>query len=171
MLGTPDLTPTIRHPDGNTLYYSSDRVIWAIPASGGTPQRIAEGDAVAVHPNGKELILKRDENSGGHLFRVSLSGGPPREIAISGDWALAPMPIGQSAVDKDGKILIPVSPPDSWFYRLAILDLATGRVSSIPLTYTGDAINGNWTRDGRVLAVGLPLKSQVWRFSKVDEGR
>lgn len=164
-----NVTALAASPDGNTLYYSSDRMIWAIPLSGGTPKRIAEGDAVAVDPNGKELIIKRDEDSGGHLFRVPVSGGPSREIAISADWALAPMPIGQSAVDKDGKILIPVSPRDSWFYRLAILDPATGRVSSIPLTYTGDAINGNWARDGRVLAVGLPLKSHVWRFSKVEE--
>lgn len=155
--------------DGNTLYYSSDRMIWAIPASGGTPQRIAEGDGVAVDPKGKELIIKRDENSGGHLFLVPISGGPSRPIPIFGDWALAPMPIGQSAVDNDGKILIPVSPQDSWFYRLAILNPATGHVSSIPLTYTGDAINGNWAKDGRVLAVGLPLKSHVWRFSKVEE--
>jgi hypothetical protein len=155
-------------PDGNTLYYSSDRSIWSIAASGGTPQRITEGDSVAVDPNGKELVIKRDDKSGGQLFRVPVSGGAAREIALSRDWALAPMPIGQSAVDRNGRILIPVSPPDSWFYRLAILDPASGQVSTIPLTYTGDTINGNWARNGRVLAVGLPLKSHVWRFSRQE---
>lgn len=157
-------------PDGNTLYYSSDRMIWSISASGGIPQRIAEGDGVAVDPRGKELIIKRDDSSGGHLFRVPVSGGPSREIPVSGDWAFAPTSIGQSAVNNEGKILIPFSPRDSWFYRLAILDPASGQVSRIPITYTGDTVNGNWGKDGQVLAVGLPLKSHVWRFAKVEVG-
>ncbi len=87
---------------------------------------------------------------------------------MPGDWSLAPVPIGQSAVAKNGKILIPVSPRDSWFYRLAILDPASGRVTGIPITYTGDTINGDWAGDGRILAVGLPLKGHIWRFTKVE---
>jgi hypothetical protein len=157
-------------PDGNTLYYSSEGTIWAIPARDGTPRQIAKGDYVAVDPNGRDLVIKLDEGSGGRLFRVPVSGGTRQEILLSGDWSLAPVALGRSAIAKDGKILIPISPQDSWFFRLAILDPASGRVTRIPVTYTGDTINGDWFSDGRVLAVGLPLKSHIWRFIKVEEG-
>jgi eukaryotic-like serine/threonine-protein kinase len=157
-------------PDGNTLYYSSSGTVWAIPVIDGTPRQIAKGDNVAVDPNGRDLVIRRNEGSDSRLFRVSVSGGRTQEIPVPGDWSLAPVNIGQSAVAKNGKILIPVSPRDSWFYRLAILDPASGVVTGIPITYMGDTINGDWAGDGRILAVGLPLKGHIWRFTKVAGG-
>jgi dipeptidyl aminopeptidase/acylaminoacyl peptidase len=157
-------------PDGNTLYYSSSGTVWAIPAIDGTPRQIAKGDNVAVDPNGRDLVIRRNEGSDSRLFRVSVSAGRTQQIPVPVDWSLAPVNIGQSAVAKNGKILIPVSPRDSWFYRLAILDPASGAVTRIPITYTGDTINGDWAGDGRILAVGLPLKGHIWRFTKVERG-
>jgi len=164
-----EITMLAASPDGNTLYYGSGGTIWAIPTSDGTPRQIAKGTTVAVDPNGRDLVIKQDETSGGVLFRASASGGQSQEISLPSDWSLAPMPIGQSAIAKDGKILIPVSPKDSWFYRLAILDPVRGQASVIPVIYSGDTVNGGWASDGRVLAAGLPLKSHVWRFKQVEE--
>jgi hypothetical protein len=87
---------------------------------------------------------------------VSADGGGTKEIHLDSSQSLA-----------DGKMLINISPSDSWFYRVAVLDLATGRIKSIPVTYPGDTMSANWTTDGRVLSVGLPLRSHIWRFRMV----
>jgi hypothetical protein len=39
-------------------------------------------------------------------------------------------------------------------------------ITPIPVTYSGDTLSGNWTADGQVLSVGLPLKSHIWRFRR-----
>ncbi len=84
---------------------------------------------------------------------------------------LAPVPLGSRAVGKDGKILAAISPPDSWFYRLVILDPTGGHATNLPVRYTGDTMVGNWTNDGRIIAIGLPLRSHVWRFRHLEEKR
>lgn len=122
---------------------------------------------MAVDPNGRTLVIKLDGATGGRLFRVSTAGGPVEEIPVPREWSLAPVSIGQSAVAKDGRILIPVSPADSWFYRLAQVDAHGGQGSVIPVSYSGDTIAGGWTSDGRIVAAGLPLKGQIWHFSRV----
>ena len=126
---------------------------------------------MAVDPNGRTLVIKLDGASGGRLFRVSTVGGPVEEIPVPREWSLAPVSIGQSAVAKDGRILIPVSPADSWFYRLALLNPQGGQGAVIPVSYSGDTIAGGWTSDGRIVAAGLPLKGQIWHFSRVAQGR
>lgn len=154
-------------PDGSMLYYASGGIVWAISTNDGTPREIAKGNSIAVDPNGRDLVVKLDGGSGDRLFRVSTSGGSLQEIRVPPDYSLAPVSIGQSAVAKNGDILIPVSPADSWFYRLALLDPNRGRASIVRVTYEGDTIAGNWASDGRILAAGLPLKSQIWRFATV----
>lgn len=157
-------------PDGATLYYSSGGAIWAIPATDGTPRELAQGNSIAVDPNGRDLVIKREGPSGG-LFRVSVTGGPVQEIPVPSQWSLAPVSIGQAAIAKNGRILIPVSPADSWFFRLVELDPSRGQASAIPVTYSGDTIAGDWTSDGRILAAGLPLKAQIWHFTRTAQTR
>lgn len=153
-------------PDSRTLYFGADGFIWAVSVDDGTPRKIAAGDNVTVNPNGRELILTRSQNSHSPLVKVPVGGGNPEKIDIEhGQWT-APVPTGAGAVNKDGKMLITISPSDSWFYRVVVLDVATGRVTPIKVTYTGDTLSGNWTADGQVLSVGLPLKSHVWRFRR-----
>lgn len=98
------------------------------------------------------------------LAASGLGAASPRPIHINAGYSMAPVSIGSRALSRDGKLLINVSPPDSWFYRIAVLDLATGHVMPVPVTYAGDAMTGNWTPDGQVLSVGLPLSSHTWRF-------
>ena len=156
-------------PDSKTLYFGADGWIWAIPAEDGVPQKIAPGDTVTVSPDGKTLVLTRNKESNPSFFSVSLGrsgigASSARQIHIDGSYSLAPVSIGSRALSRDGKLLINVSPPDSWFYRIVVLDLATGRITPIPVAYAGDTMTGNWTPDGQVLSVGLPLRSHIWRF-------
>ena len=158
-------------PDGNTLCYVSEGNVWTIPVNDGTPRQITKGNSVAVNPNGRDLVIKLDQNSGGHLVRVPASGGTSQEIPLPRDLWMAPVPLGQRAIAKDGRLLITVSPRDSWFYRAVSLDPATTTATTIPLNYTGDTMRQNWTSDGQILAIGLPLRSHVWRFRHPEERR
>ncbi|HLY60905.1 MAG TPA: protein kinase [Terriglobia bacterium] len=153
--------------DGKTLYYSADGNIWSIPAADGTPIILSAGDGVAPDPNGKDLMINLWETDGMHLFRVALSGGPRREIRIPGDIPMNNLPLSGSALGQGGKVLVGVQSKDSWFYSLAVLDVGSGRITSVPLNYTGDILLSGWTSDGRILAFGEPIRARIWRFRPV----
>ncbi len=153
-------------PDGKTLYFAAGEFIWAIATEDGAPRKLAAGDAVTVSPDGRTLILTQSVRSNPRFMSVPPEGGSEKEIHLESGQSLAPVPIGSRALSQDGRLLINVSPPNSWFYRVAVLNLATGHITPIPVTYQGDTVSGNWTADGQVVAVGLPLKSHIWRFRR-----
>ena len=64
-------------PDSAIIYYSSRGDLWAVPASGGTPELIMDNAAApALHPDGKTLVFQRD----GNTWVGSLRGGRPRKL-------------------------------------------------------------------------------------------
>jgi Tol biopolymer transport system component len=152
--------------DGRTLYFGADGFIWAIPADDGSPKKIAPGDTVTVSPDGRTLVLTRNQESNPTFVSVDSDGSNAKMIHIENSQSIAPVSVGARSLNRDGKMLINVSPRDSWFYRLVVLDLATGHVTPMKVTYSGDTISGNWTADGQVLSVGLPLRSHIWRFRR-----
>ena len=163
------ITALAASPDSKTLYFGSDGEIWAIPVEDGTPKKIAAGDKVSVHPNGRELILTQSQTGNPELIRVPAVGGEGRKIHLENGPAMAPVAPGARAINREGKMLISLSPPDSWFYRVVVLDPVTGHITPIKVTYAGDTLSANWTADGQIISVGLPLKSRIWRFRKAAE--
>jgi len=151
-------------PDGATIYYVSSGDVWAIPATDGTPRKIHAGDGLAVDPNGREIIVNLNEKEGVRLVRVSLQDGSARKISLPGNVRPSPYALGGNAMDRSGKLLVGIVPPDSWFWAAAILDLKSGSATRIPLNYTGDTFYMAWARDGRALAVGEELVAHLWRF-------
>jgi hypothetical protein len=156
--------------DGKTLFYVTSRNVWAIPAADGTPRKICSGDGIAVDPNGQDILVNLSENAGVRLDRVPISGGPGQQIQVQADLPIGPFPLGGNGVRKDGKILVEVLPKDSWFASLAVLDPATGKLTRVPLNYTGDLFLSAWGSDGRILAMGSPLKAHLWRFRPIRRG-
>ncbi|HEV2233200.1 MAG TPA: protein kinase [Terriglobia bacterium] len=150
--------------DGTTLYYVVSGSVWAIPATDGQPRRIGPGDAVAIDPNGKDLIVQFREKEGVRLARVPISGGTPGPIPIQSALRLAPVEFGTNAIGKDGRALVSIATPDNWFYGAGILDLRSGRLTRIPLNFIGDLLGLGWQDDGRILSTGWPLKATLWRF-------
>jgi len=151
-------------PDGRTLYYTVDGTLWAIPADDGTPRKISAGDGVAVDPDGKGLIVNLVEKTGVRLVRVPLAGGPEQDINVQRDLTIDPLPLGANALRTDGKLLIGVAPGDSWFFNPAVLDLASGKLTRVPLNFTGDILLSGWSNDGRILSMGELMHSHIWRF-------
>jgi len=153
--------------DGTTLYYVASGTIWAIPATDGRARRIGSGDAVATDPNGNDLIVQLREEDGVRLARVPVSGGTEELIPIQSALRLAPVDFGTNAIGKDGRALVSIATPDSWFYGAGVLDLRSGKLDRIPLNFTGDVLGLGWQSDGRVLSTGWPLKAKLWRFRPV----
>jgi serine/threonine protein kinase len=150
--------------DGATLYYVSQGVVWAVPTSGGQPNRIAEGQSIAVDPGGKYVIVASTEIAGIRLTRLPVSGGTGTPIPVQGPLRLAPIALTPNAIGKNGKVLVSITSPDSWFYSAGILDQQTGKVERIPLNFPGDVFAPGWLPDGRVTSAGLPTKVTLWRF-------
>jgi hypothetical protein len=150
--------------DGKTLYYVSSRTVWAIPAADGQPRRIGPGDAVTPDPNGKDLLVQLREKEGVRLARVPVSGGAEEPIALQGALRLAPVEMGSNAIGKDGRALVSLATPDSWFYGAGALDLRSGKLNRFALSSTGDLLGLGWQSDGRILCTRWPLKARLWRF-------
>ena len=154
-------------PDGRTLYYTAEGTLWAIPADDGTPRKISAGDGVAVEPSGKGLIVNLVETTGVRLVRVPLAGGPEQDVNVQRDLPIDPLNLGANGLRTDGKLLIGVTARDSWFFSAAVLDLASGKLTRLPVNFTGDILMYAWTNDGRILAFGQPMRAHIWRFRPI----
>jgi eukaryotic-like serine/threonine-protein kinase len=150
-------------PDGKTIYYSSDAVVWAVSVDGGEPHKIGSGENLAAHPNGKEIVATRDEGTRMSLYRIPVGGGAGERIPFNTDLLLNPT-LSSAAIRGDGRIAITVLRPDSWWDEPGILDPATGKVERLNVPYSGDAMAPAWTADGRMISSGLLIQGSLWRF-------
>jgi hypothetical protein len=72
-----------------------------------------------------------------------------------------------NAVSSDGRILVGVVPPASWFWPVPILDPRTGTLEALPPGTSYDMTSGGWSSDGHAVYVTLGLESNLWRFRPV----
>jgi hypothetical protein len=61
---------------------------------------------------------------------------------------------------------VQVNEPHVWFYRMAAVDLKTGRLDLIPLDYDGDVWFPGWTPDGKIVATGLQYSFSLWQMRR-----
>lgn len=93
-----------------------------------------------------------------------MSGGREQPIPIAGDLRLTQDRLSPSAIAADGRIAVRVGWKDSWFWPAAVLDPRTGEVTPISKSIDLDMMSPGWTPDGRIVALGLPTQSTMWRF-------
>jgi hypothetical protein len=152
-------------PDGGTVYFVELYSIWSIPASDGEPRKLATGAGVAPSPDGTYLIIQINDPEGSRLAKLPVAGGEPQPIHLDlGRLRMWLEPLSPNAVAPDGRIVNAVDSPDSWFERVAVIDPRSGHVQVIPTSFSGDIHGPGWTRDGAILALGLPTRSSIWRF-------
>jgi hypothetical protein len=98
------------------------------------------------------------------LFEVPLDGGLEREIPLNGPFHLTFDPLYSGSIGRDGRLLVPLASPDDWFFFPGSVDLATGRMTRIPVDHFGDYHFLVRAPDGRVIAGAYDLRSALWRF-------
>ncbi len=155
-------------PDGKTLYAAAGGSIWAVPSAGGEPRMIRAGDSVTADPSGRQLVISVTESSKFRLFRVPVvsggDGGSEEEIVTDGSIPLMGMELSPNALSADGRLLHPLSAPDSWFNAPGLIDTATGRVTRLASDDVSDYHSMAWLPDGRILALRIGLRSTLWKF-------
>ena len=71
------------------------------------------------------------------------------------------------SLDAKGRLIVALSPVDSWFNPLAILDTHTGRIKRLPADNLSDHHAGVWTPDGQILAGQVAMRATIWKFQQL----
>ena len=154
-------------PDGATLYFCAGGSVWAVPASGGEARAVSTGEYAIMDRSGRSLIVVRGESSHTLMFQVPLDGAPEREIPLDRSLPLYGAHGGfftSGSMDDKGHLIVALSPLDSWFNPLGILDTHTGRITRVPAESLSDRHSGVWTPDGRILANQVVMRATIWKF-------
>jgi hypothetical protein len=156
----------VASPDGKTLYYVDAGSLYAIGVEGGKPRKLRPANGVAVDPRlgAASLVVQVNEQDGVKLYRVPFSGDSQLPILYASPLRLAPIPISAAAVGPDGRIAVTVTSPETLFRGAALLDPATAVLERLPVPFDGDVQYPAWSRDGRLLAVGVSIRNSLWRF-------
>jgi hypothetical protein len=150
-------------PDGSTLFYSSEGIIWSISTTGGNPTKLGSGDFVSYDPFRKDLVVYLTEASGMRMERMALTGGVTEPIAKQKDADVTNL-VGPEAIRNDGKIVLPFSVRQSWFLGAGVFDPRTGVLQKVPLRYDADLFSLSWNSKNEIVAAGSLMRSTIWRF-------
>lgn len=146
--------------DGETLYFTASGSVWSVATAGGEPHRICPGVWVVVHPAGT-LVVARTDGTRVRLFEVSPENGTERAIAV--DPGTHFQSIG--GIRADGLLAASLLAVDSWWLRLGLVDLTSGRTTQLPGDGASEVIWATWTRDGQILALELGMNASIWTFT------
>jgi hypothetical protein len=156
-------------PDGAKLWYVEAGTLWSVPVAGGAPQKLRAATGVALDardPARPSLVVQIAEKSGARLVRMPLAGGVDETIPWSSPLRMAATPIAASAVGPDGRIVVTVGSPDSWYRGPALLNPVTGSIEKVPVLFQGDVLATAFGSDGALLGWGVALRSALWRFEE-----
>jgi hypothetical protein len=173
------LASLVAAPDGNKLYFvrraEAKVEVVEVPARDREeqpPQFVADGNGLAVHPKSGELLIQRFRKAGVRLYRLPKGETEPVEVPVMDKspegrvLRMSASALGDRAIHPDGRVLVSVTFPDSWFWGMAVLKPDDGTLTPLPVVYDGDLMTASWGRDGKsVLATGFPLRSELWCFT------
>jgi predicted Ser/Thr protein kinase len=156
--------------DGGTLFFCAGGSVWAVPSSGGEARAVSTGEYAIMDLSGQNLIVVRGESAHLRMFRVPLDGAPEREVALDSSSPLYGDHGGffsSSSMDAKGRLLVALSPVDSWFNPLGVLATDTGRIARVAGNPLSDHHSGLWTPDGRILSAEVRMRATIWKFQPV----
>jgi hypothetical protein len=90
------------------------------------------------------------------VFRVPFDGGNEHEITTDGSVPLAPLASNPGALSADGRLLMLLAPPDTWFFVPGIIDTNTGHLTRI-------------RTEGQIVGLRGRYLSTLWRFQPVGK--
>jgi TolB protein len=93
-------------PDGSTMIFNSDGLLYRVSVEGGHPQLVDTGTVQAINndhvlaPGGKSVYVS---NGDGHLYEIYLDGTPPRRVSNDHEESFVYFLHG---VSPDGELLV-----------------------------------------------------------------
>jgi predicted Ser/Thr protein kinase len=157
-----EITALATTHDGRTIFCVAGSMVWSIPEAG-EPKALRSGDAIAIDPGGKFLLVEVGETPVIRLIRVPLDGGREQEIP-RGETGRPASALTPNAIGRDGRILTPMG-GSTWNWPAGILDPSTGRYTRIPLDRDLDYHALAWTPDGRIVALASGAETTLWKFT------
>jgi eukaryotic-like serine/threonine-protein kinase len=154
--------------DGGTLYFCAGGSVWAVSSAGGAPRAVSTGEAAVMEPSGRSLIVVRGESSHARMLRVPLDGAAETEIPPDSSSPLFAGNGGflsSGSIDARGRLLISITPVDSWFNPIGILDTATGRITRVPGDILSDHHSAVWAPGGKIVSTRTGLRATMWKFT------
>ena len=158
------VTAVAASPDGRTVYYASEGVLWAQPVSGGDPRKIGAGYDLAADPSGKTLYLVRAGARGYEFFRMPAAGGEAEKIDVPAGYSLTSLRLSPAAVNRDGRILISVKTLGVYFFQAAIFDPARRTMALVPSPSETVVNEAGWAADGGIDLRITHWSSTLWRY-------
>ena len=150
--------------DGREVYYSrflGRDEVWAVPALGGSPRRVASANYLVFSPDGGSMFYAKSDNSG--IFRADKSGLNEEPVYSSAGTGMSFIPL---LVFPGGEELLaagdqPFS-PDFNFYRINLI--------SHKATDLG-AVSGNtdvvWAEPGKAVLFSRNVSglTNIWKYN------
>jgi len=156
---------------GEMLWFCAGGSVWTVPSGGGEARKFSDGEYAVIDPSGRDMIVVRGESSHIRFFRISLDGREEREIPLDRSIPVYPIHAGQfssGSMDAKGRLLVSLSPLDSWFNGLGVLDTGTGRIDRLPVDRSSDHHSGAWTPDGGIVYSEVRMRAAMWKFLPAD---
>jgi hypothetical protein len=162
-LSPENLTGLLGSRDKTILYYVAEGALWGRSMKTGAVTKLHAADGGALHPNGSEAMVAVTDQQGGRLFRVALPTGVATEVQYDHNYRFeATFTFG--AIAPDGRVALRLTPRDSWFWPIAILDPNSGKFTPAWPDVLADQFTGGWTQDGRLMGAAFSTNSSLWRF-------
>jgi hypothetical protein len=150
-------------PDLSTIYYALGGAVYSLTGSA-PAHRLGAGDAIALDPSGRFLYVKQFARQPIALARIDTASGEETMIRLPSEPRLTPVPLSATAIDSSQRMLLDTTSPRMWFYRAVMLDLRSGELTKIPMSYVGDCLAPGWGADGAIVCNAVGLTGSLWRY-------
>ena len=145
--GLGEFADFVWSPNGESIAVEVQNQIVLVDTNTGATRFVTSGEGPAFLPDGETIIFTRAASNGQQILAINLDTAEQRLLTtISGAD-----PVSQLDVDPSGQLVAMMqSGPERSI--VLIVELATGRVFTTPLTAIGRDFFPRWSPDGQILA-------------------
>lgn len=151
--GLGEFADLVWSPDSQSIAVEVQSQIVLVDANTGGTRFITTGEGPEFLPDGETIIFTRGASNGQQILAINIDTGEQRLLTtVSGADA-----VSQLDADPSGQLVaIMQSGPERSI--ILIVELATGRVFTPPLTPVGRDFFPRWSPDGQILAYNSTLE-------------